>query len=176
VGGSGVLQFFSTPMELTFEDMLTFMIICSDNTATNLAIDQLGLKNINARIAAMGLKDTYFYKKVFKPAEEPMPSDQKTYGLGKTTPREIGDMLVSVDRCDLGDAELCKKMLDILKNQQYHEGVPRYIEASDTSEAPSAIAHKTGALEALRADVSIVYTKSAKILISAYTYENRDRR
>jgi beta-lactamase class A len=176
VGGSGVLRFLRAPVELTLEDVLTFMIIYSDNTATNLAIDQLGLKNINARIAAMGLKDTYFYKKVFKPAEEPMPADQKTYGLGKTTPREIGEMLASIDRCDLGNAELCRKMLDLLKNQQYREGVPRYIETSDTSEVPSGIANKTGALDALRADVSIVYTKSTKILISAYTYENSDRR
>src|SRR5262249_21913334 len=127
-------------------------------------------------IAAMGLKNTYFYKKVFKPAEEPMPSDQKIYGLGKTTPREIGEMLASVERCDLSDAALCQKMLDILKNQQYREGVPRYIETSDTCEVASAIANKTGALDAFRADVSIVYTKSAKILISAFTYENSDQR
>jgi beta-lactamase class A len=176
VGGSGALQFLLAPVELTLEDVLTFMIIYSDNTATNLVIDQLGLKNINARIAAMGLKNTWFYKKVYKPAEEPMPPDQKTYGLGKTTPREIGQMLVSIDRCDLGDAALCQKMLDILKKQQYREAVPRYIETDDTSEAPSAIASKTGALNALRADVSIVYLKGAKILISAYTCENRDQR
>lgn len=176
VGGSGTFPFLRTPIELTLEDVLTFMVIYSDNTATNLAIDQLGLKNINDRIAAMGFKNTYFYKKVFKPAEGPMPADQKTYGLGKTTAREIGEMLVSIDRCDLGDGDLCKKMLGILKNQQYREAVPRYIETSDTSEVPSAIANKTGALDALRADVALVYTKTGKILISAYTYENKDQR
>jgi beta-lactamase class A len=52
----------------------------------------------------------------------------------------------------------------------------RFIETSDTSEAPSAIANKTGALDALRADVAIVYTKSGKILVSAYTYDNADQR
>ena len=176
VGGSGTLPFLKTPVELTLEDVLTFMVIYSDNTGTNLAIDQLGLKNINDRITTMGFKNTYFYKKVFKPAEGPVPADQKTYGLGKTTAREIGEMLVSIDRCDLGDAELCKKMLGILKNQQYRESVPRYIETSDTSEVPSAIANKTGALDALRADVALVYTKNGKILISAYTYENKDQR
>jgi beta-lactamase class A len=69
-----------------------------------------------------------------------------------------------------------QKMLDILKKQQYREAIPRYIETSDTSEVPSAIANKTGALDALRADVGIVYTKNGKILISAYTYENKDQR
>ncbi|HUS18179.1 MAG TPA: serine hydrolase [Terriglobales bacterium] len=176
VGGSGTFPFLRAPIDLTLEDVLTFMVIYSDNTGTNLAIDQFGLKNINERIASMGLKNTYFYKKVFKPAEGPMPSDQKTYGLGKTTPREIGEMMESIDRCDLGDPELCKKMLDILKKQQYREAIPRYIETSDTSEVPSAIANKTGALDALRADVALVYTKNGKILISAYAYENKDQR
>jgi beta-lactamase class A len=122
VGGSGIFQFLRAPIELTLEDVLTFMVIDSDNTATNLAIDQLGLKNINDRITALGLKNTYFYKKVFKPAEGPMPADQKIYGLGKTTAREIGEMLVSIDRGDLGDAELSNKMLSILtvyRDQRY---------------------------------------------------------
>ncbi|HUR37815.1 MAG TPA: serine hydrolase [Terriglobales bacterium] len=176
VGGSGTFPFLRAPIDLTLEDVLTFMIVYSDNTGTNLAIDQLGLKNINDRIASMGLKNTYFYKKVFKPAEGPVPADQKIYGLGKTTPREIGQMIESIDRCDLGDADLCKKMLDILKKQQYREAIPRYIETSDTSEVPSAIANKTGALDALRADVALVYTKNGKILISAYAYENKDQR
>jgi beta-lactamase class A len=82
VGGSGILQFFNTPMSLTLHDDLMLMITQSDNTATNLAIDKLGLGNINAETRAMGLKDTYLYKKVFTPATEPMPADQKVYGLG----------------------------------------------------------------------------------------------
>lgn len=176
VGGSGTFPFLRPPIDLTLEDVLTFMIIYSDNTGTNLAIDQLGLKNINERIAAMGLKNTYFYKKVFKPAEGPMPDDQKKFGLGKTTPRELAEMMESIDRCDLGDAELCKKMLDILKKQQHRDAIPRYIETSDTSEVPSGIANKTGSLDALRADVALVYTKNGKIVISAFTYENKDQR
>lgn len=176
VAGSGTFPFLRPPIDLTLEDVLTFMIIYSDNTGTNLAIDQLGLNNINDRITAMGLKNTYFYKKVFKPAEGPMPADQPKFGLGKTTPRELAEMMESIDRCDLSDAELCKKMLDILKKQQYRDAIPRYIETSDTSEVPSGIANKTGSLNALRADVALVYTKNGTIVISAFTYENKDQR
>jgi beta-lactamase class A len=176
VPGSGIFPFFRTPAELTLEDVLTFMVITSDNTGTNLAIDQLGLKNINARIVSLGLKNTYLYKKVFKPAEGEMPADQKKFGLGKTTAREMALLMESIERCEVGDMDLCKKMIGILKNQQARESIPRYIEVSDTSEVPSAIANKTGALDALRADVGIVYTKSGNIIISAYTYENKDER
>jgi beta-lactamase class A len=176
VGGSGVFPFLRAPIQLTLEDTLTFMVISSDNTGTNLVIDQLGLPNINARATALGLKNTYFYKKVFKPAEGPMPPDQKKYGLGKTTAREMAKVIQSINDCEVGDPDICKKMLEMLKNQQDRNSIPRYTEFSDTSEVPSAIANKTGALNALRADVAIVYTKAGPIVISAYTYENEDQK
>jgi beta-lactamase class A len=47
VQGSGVLLFFDTPLSLTLKDVLTMMIVMSDNTATNLVIDHLGLENID---------------------------------------------------------------------------------------------------------------------------------
>ncbi|HEX3436350.1 MAG TPA: serine hydrolase, partial [Pseudacidobacterium sp.] len=87
--GSGVLMFFDTPQTLTLKDVLTMMIVVSDNTATNAAIDALGLKNIDDRIKWLGLKDTWLYKKVAKPPAGPMPPDQKQFGLGKTTAREM---------------------------------------------------------------------------------------
>ncbi|MCU1285568.1 MAG: peptidase D-alanyl-D-alanine carboxypeptidase 1 [Acidobacteriales bacterium] len=174
VGGSGIFPFLRAPIQLSLEDVLSFMVIASDNTATNLAIDQLGLANINARSKALGLKDTYFYKKVYKKAEGPMPPDQKKFGLGKTTAREMAKVITSIQNCEVGDEALCKTMLGMLKNQIYRESIPRYTETSDTSEVPSAIANKTGALDALRADVAIVYTTSGPIVISAYTYENKD--
>src|ERR1700735_1510462 len=90
VPGSGVLLFFDTPLQLTLKDTLTMMVVMSDNTATNLAIDHLGIENIDARIAKLGLKDTYLYKKVFTPSTGvAMPADQKKFGLGKTTAREM---------------------------------------------------------------------------------------
>src|SRR5260370_27633219 len=65
VQGSGVLLFFDAPLSLTLKDVLTMMVVMSDNSATNLVIDHLGLENIDARIAKLGLKDTYLFKKVF---------------------------------------------------------------------------------------------------------------
>src|SRR5207244_2209942 len=112
----------------------------------------------------------------FKPAEGPMPTDQKKFGLGKTTAREMAKVIESIHNCEVGDPEICKKLMEMLKNQQDRNSIPRYIESSDTSEVPSAIANKTGALNALRADVAIVYTKAGPIVISAYTYENQDQK
>ena len=107
MSGSGVLLFLDTPASLTLKDVLTLMVIMSDNTATNLAIDKLGLDAVNARIAWMGLKDTHLYKKIGKPASGPMPADQPKFGLGKTTPREMAAVMERIGRCELaGPGEL----------------------------------------------------------------------
>lgn len=177
VKGSGVLEFMRAPLVLTLEDVLTLMMIESDNTATNLAIDQVGLAEVNARFAALGLKNTWLYKKVYKPAEGPMPPDQKRYGLGKTTAREMGRLLKGIARCDLGDAELCRRMTEMMKAQQHRDLIPRYIEAGiDASETGSLVANKTGALDAQRSDVGIVFAPGGPFVLAAYTDDNADQR
>jgi beta-lactamase class A len=175
VQGSGILQFFDPPMTVTLKDALTFMIIESDNTATNMVVDQVGIKNVNDNITQMGLKDTYLYKKVYKPATGPMPADQKKFGLGKTTAREMAKVMESIVNCDLHDRKLCDDMLYMLRNQQYRNMVPHYIETSDTSEGLSLIGNKTGSLDEVRNDVAVIYSKSGPIVISAFTYENQDK-
>src|SRR5215472_5455550 len=184
VSGSGVLTFFDAPLTLTLKDVLTMMVIVSDNTATNLAIDRLGLEAVNARIAWMGLKDTYLYKKIMKPASGPMPADQPKFGLGKTTAREMAMVMERIGRCGLGasgeapladDAAICQVALTMLRNQFYRDTIPRYLEKLDATETGSGIASKTGSLNAVRNDVAIVAGKTGPMVISIFTYENLDK-
>ncbi|MBV9073712.1 MAG: serine hydrolase [Acidobacteria bacterium] len=175
VPGSGVFHFFDLPLTVTFKDALTFMIIETDNTATNMVIDQVGIKNVNDNITAMGLKDTYLYKKVYKPATGPMPADQKKFGLGKTTAREMGRVMESIVNCDLHEQKLCDAMLYMLRNQQVRNMIPHYIETSDTSEGLSLIGNKTGSLDEVRNDVAVVYSKAGPLVISVFTSDNQDK-
>jgi beta-lactamase class A len=184
VSGSGVLMFFDTPLTLTLKDALTMMVIVSDNTATNLAIDRFGVDTVNARIAWLGLKDTHLYKKVMKPATGPMPADQPKFGLGKTTAREMAMVMERIGRCELAgpgeapqpdDAAICQVALTMLRNQFYRNTIPRYLEKLDSSETGSGIASKTGSLNAVRNDVAIVAGKSGPMVISIFTYENDDK-
>jgi beta-lactamase class A len=184
VSGSGVLTFFDTPLTLTLKDVLTMMVIMSDNTATNMAIDRFGVDAVNARISWLGLKDTHLYKKVMKPATEPMPADQPKFGLGKTTPREMAMVMERIGRCQLagageaslpGDTAICDVALKMLKNQFYRNTVPRYLEKVDSSETGSGIASKTGSLNAVRADVAIVSGKTGPMVLSIFTYDNEDK-
>jgi len=182
VPGSGVLQQLDTPLPLTFKDALTLMIEMSDNTATNLAIDHLGLANINERVASLGLKNTYLYKKVFtpNPPGTVMPADQKRFGLGKTTPREMATLLEKFVSCDLGtpaqqaDAGLCAIALRMLQDQFYRDGIPRYLDTLPGATGNS-IANKTGALDAVRNDVAAVSSRNGMLVLSIFTFDNADK-
>ena len=179
VEGSGVLTLFDTPLTLTLKDALTMMIVVSDNTATNVAIDDLGLGNIDDRIRWMGLKNTWLYKKVFMDPVPPVPADQPKFGLGKTTAREMAAVMRRFATCDLNapgssaapterDLALCDVAVGMLKNQTEREGIPRYL-------GDLTVASKGGAVDAARNDVGIVYAKDGPIVISVFTYDNKDQ-
>lgn len=185
VPGSGVLLFFDAPKQLTLKDVLTMMIVMSDNTATNLAIDRLGVEKVDARIASLGLKNTYLYKKVFTPVPPgvTMPADYKTYGLGKTTAREMASLMTKIVTCQLGkpgeppaagDAALCAVALHMLHVQFYRNAIPRYLDGMPGATGDS-IANKTGSLNAVRVDVAAVSTKNGLVVISCFTYNNKDQ-
>jgi beta-lactamase class A len=184
VPGSGVLLFFDAPVTLTLKDVLTMMIVMSDNTAANLAMDKVGIPNVNRRLEMLGLKDTYLYKKVFTPnaAGVTMPADQKKFGLGKTTAREMASLMTKIVTCDLAeagaparatDAELCGVALHMLHVQFYRNAVPRYLDGLPGA-GGSSIANKTGSLDAVRNDVAAVSTKNGLVVISCFTYNNQD--
>ncbi|MGH9556495.1 MAG: serine hydrolase [Terriglobales bacterium] len=176
VPGSGILQFLRPGAQITLEDAIVLMMTLSDNTSTNLVIDQVGIPAVNARSAAMGLKNTYLYKKVYRKAEGPMPEDQKQFGLGKTTAREMAAALESIEACDLGDAKLCTRMIEIMKNQQFREMIARYLETADTTEVRSGVAAKLGELDDVKNEVALVYTDTGPIVISIFTWDNQDQR
>ena len=184
VQGSGVLLFFDAPLSLTLKDVLTMMVVMSDNSATNLVIDHLGIENIDARIAKLGLKDTYLYKKVFTPAPAGvvMPADQKKFGLGKTTAREMATVMTKIVRCELAelgspaqadDAKLCQVALKMLHVQFYRSAIPRYLDGMPGVTSDS-IANKTGSLDAVRNDVAAISTKNGMVVISVFTFNNKD--
>jgi beta-lactamase class A len=179
VPGSGVLLFFDTPLSLTLKDALTMMIVMSDNTATNLVIDRLGIQNIDTQIQALGLKNTWLYKRIMLPPTGPMPADQKQFGLGKTTAREMASVMTRFVTCDLGPymgpanpkpaQPLCDAAMHMLGDQFYRDGLPRYLDGRGLR-----IANKSGALDHVRNDVGVVYTRTGPVVMSEFTYDNVD--
>jgi len=125
------------------------------------------------------------YKKVYVPATAAMPPDQKKFGLGKTTAREMASVMERFATCHLAlgdsaplsdDGKICGAILHMLRNQQDRDSLPRYIETLDTSENGSAIGNKTGALNQVRNDVALISARSGPVVIAAFTWDNEDQR
>jgi beta-lactamase class A len=174
VSGSGVLLLFHAPSDINFESALAMMITQSDNTATNLVLAHVGRENVNRRLRTLGFKLTTSIRPISRPTEGDQSPELKPFGIGRTTAREMAGILEAIDRCDLGDARLCAKMIDLLEHQFWRNCIPHYLEDADTTEVASHVANKTGSLDHVRNDVAIVYTKDGPIIVSAFTYDNAD--
>jgi beta-lactamase class A len=161
VGGAGVLQDLSDGLRLTLRDAVTLMIIVSDNTATNLALDVLTADAVNARMEALGLKETRSMRKVFGGGDsrEGLKPENKRFGLGRSTPREMVALLEKLERGEVVSPAASREMIELLKRQQFHDGIGRSLKGV-------TVANKPGALDALRSDVGVVYTPRGRIALA----------
>jgi beta-lactamase class A len=135
-------------MSLTLRDVCTLMTVVSDNTATNMIIEHLGIETINHRMRSLGLPRTTLNRKSFSPDTSSLLSTK--YGLGVTTPNEMLSLLTRLAEGKIGDAETSADILSLLEKQQYRDGIPRCLPAD------WKYAGKTGSVNPVRNDVGIV--------------------
>lgn len=172
VPGSGVLtQHFSDGVAFPLKDAVRLMIVFSDNTATNLVLDQIGIPSTNERMAKLGLKGTKINAKVFKGTTTSIdPAATKKFGLGSTTAREMVELLELIDAGKVVSPESCKEMLGHLKACDDKEKMTRFLPPG------TVVAHKSGSVSASKTDAGIIYTKSGPVALCVMTDENDDKR
>jgi beta-lactamase class A len=166
VGGSGILPEFSEGLRLTLRDAVTLMMVLSDNTATNLVIDTFGADAVNARMESLGLKDTRLMRRVFGGGEsaEGRKEENKRFGLGRTSPREMVMLLEKLERGEVINAAASREMLDLMKREQGTNGIWR-----QQWRVPKAT--KSGALDALRSNIGIIYHPRGRIALAITCHE-----
>jgi beta-lactamase class A len=177
VQGSGILQDLSDGLILPLRDAITLMIVLSDNTATNMVIDSLGIEAVNARMEKLGLLQTKLFKKVFLPPLKPTP-EQKRFGLGVTTPSDMLRLLEMLARGQVVDQASSETMISILKKQRDRDQIPRFISYTDLGQTSGGvqIADKTGALDMVRNDVGLIITQKGTYLLAIFTWNSPDTR
>src|SRR5205807_1756624 len=96
--GSGVLtDHFSDGATFPLRDAVRLMIAFSDNTATNLVLDKVGIAAVNKRMEAWGFHDTRINAKVFRGSTTSVdPARSKRFGLGSTTAREMAGLFEEI--------------------------------------------------------------------------------
>lgn len=171
VQGSGILTpNFSDGATFPLKDAVRLMIVFSDNTATNMVLDQIGLPATNARMEKLGFKNTKINAKVFKPETRIDQEFGKKYGLGSTTAKEMVQLLELMDAGKVVSPEACKEMLGHLKACDDKEKIVRFLPAG------TVVAHKTGSVNASKTDAGIIYTKSGPVALCVLTDGNTDQR
>jgi beta-lactamase class A len=172
VPGSGVLtQHFSDGATFPLKDAVRLMIVFSDNTATNMVLDRIGLASTNARMEKLGFKNTKVHAKVFKASTTTLDKARSDkFGLGSTTARETVQLLELLDAGKLASPEACKEMLGHLRACDDKEKLVRFLPAG------TAVAHKTGSVTAAKTDAGILYLKSGPVVVCVLTDKNEDTR
>lgn len=160
-GGSGVLPELSDGLRLTLRDCVNLMMVVSDNTATNMVLDYLTTDAVNARMEALGFKQTRIMRRIggggeSKEGKEP---DNKRFGLGATTPHEMVQILEKLNRGEIISPVASKEMIDLMKREQVRYAIGRTI-----WDVP--MASKYGALDNLRSAIGIIYSKRGKIAMA----------
>ncbi len=110
-GGSGVLNTLTDGgSALSLEDYAVYMIVHSDNTATNVLIDELGMSEINALSASLGAPGTRLQRKMIRP-EASARGDENL-----STPRDAATIMERIATCALPmSAAACARVREILE-------------------------------------------------------------
>jgi beta-lactamase class A len=165
-GGTGVLQGLQLGLQPTLHDLLTLMIIVSDNTATNMLIDIVGQDAINAYFQQLGLSQTKLVGKLQLP-DHKQNEVQRRGVRNSTCAADMLGLLMRLEYRELLPDDLTKIAIDILKRQQFTEALSRYLptDAGLFDDYVTA-ASKGGCLRGLWHDAGIVYDKNYTPLYS----------
>ena len=165
VQGAGNLQFLSPGIQLPVYDLITLMIIQSDNTATNLLIDLLGLDEINKFMEQIGMENSCLGRKLMiYPVTE---FDCQNY----ITASDTSLLMKKIATGQLISRNSCQHMIRILKQQQIRNGLPAYLPASSNEiigVLPTwELANKTGWDADHQHDAGILYVNQRSVTITA---------
>ena len=127
VGGTGVLQNMSDGTQLTYREIIQYMIDDSDNTAANIIIDQLGgFDLINNKIKSLGANDTELKRKMMDTAALDSGVDNLT------SARDLGLTLKKLYNHELVSRTSDDEMLSILQKNQNHNKLSKLLPSAAT--------------------------------------------
>lgn len=171
VGGSGVIQHFTPGTKMSLQDIILLMIIQSDNTATNMMIDLVGVEKIQETMKAAGMDKSTFYNKLMISAEG------RTH-FNMLNANDVANLLVGLADGKVVSRKASSEMVDIMKKQQIRDCLPEKFPSpySDTYDEHIAweFANKTGWVPGLRHDAGVLYTNGRRVVISAFSKDEDD--
>ncbi|NEN92305.1 MAG: serine hydrolase [Okeania sp. SIO3H1] len=156
--GSGDMQFRRPGTKYTALQTATKMIVISDNTATNMLIEALGGSEVlNQLFQSWGLKDTTI--------NDSLPD---LSGTNTTTPKDLINLISQVNQGGLVSLKSRDRLFRIMERTRNDSLLPRGIGRG------SIIAHKTGNLKSVLADVGMIDLLNGKRYLLAVLVKRPD--
>lgn len=174
IGGSGVLKFLQHKAVLSLHDIAMFMIALSDNTATNILIDRLGMDRINRTARDIGCVSTDLRTRIDFDA-----IGNDIARLAVSTAADFGLAMQQIAAGSLFSESASRFIRSVMSTQQHLEMIPRYLPynqyAGDLGLAEEiSVANKTGFFPGFRGDVAIVRAGDADFVIALFAENCRD--
>jgi beta-lactamase class A len=150
--------------QITLRDLATMMVAVSDNSATNVLIDRVGMDNVNAFLKAQGLHETKLRRKMM---------DLKAAGEGRenvSTPNEMLNLLQALYRGEILNKEMTADFFKVLSTHK-ESFIPRDL-PDDLK-----MANKPGELEGVRNDSGVIFVDKRPYILcvmTAYLHRERD--
>ena len=189
--GSGILPYFQGGLNPTFRDLLTLMMIISDNTGTDMNVELLGGPQvIENTMHQLGLTDIYFklnckdfLKALFPPEIADLPLEERRAWLevndivrdstslsrgpdnNVSTPIAMTRLVTMLFKGEIVDGEIKDELIDILLKQQYNDRLPRFLPNG------TLFAHKTGTVAGIRNDSGVIYMgENNHVAVTLFTW------
>jgi len=134
-------------------DLMYDMITVSSNLATNILIELVGAKSVTSTMRDLGANNIDVLRGV---------EDIKAYELGlsnSTTARDLMIIMKSIANYSAGSVEDSRQMIEILKDQQFNDMIPKYFPKN------VEVAHKTGSITGVHHDAAIVYVPDGRSFV-----------
>ncbi|MFJ7951744.1 serine hydrolase [Lysinibacillus sp. NPDC096418] len=147
---------------ITIYELLVWMIVTSDNTATNVLIDLIGMDTLNKYFRQIGLKQTKIQRKMMDFERLAKSFDNMT------TARDMAHIFTRIYRTELLTPSFSSLVIEILSRQRVYDSLKRYL-VDDVK-----MAHKTGGLDTVDHDVGIIYSDTKDYIIGVFVTEVTD--
>lgn len=170
VPGSGIMtQHFNAGAVLSLHTIARLMITYSDNTATNIVLDQIGIGSVAQTMSDIGFPETQIHSKVFRRDTSIALERSQKYGLGSTTAKDMVALFERLHHKTLLSPESCDAILAHLATCDDKSKLARKLPAG------AKLFHKTGAVNECRTDAGLLQTPQGMIAIAVLTNNNRDK-
>jgi beta-lactamase class A len=170
VPGSGVLTYhFSDGATFPLVDAVHLMITYSDNTATNLVLDAIGIGSTAATMEKLGFPNTKIHSKVYRRDTSVFPERSKVFGLGSTTAADMVKLFDDLHAKKLVDEKASEAMWNHLLTCDDKDKFPRLLPPN------VKIAFKTGSVDQSRTCAGVIETKGGPVALCVLTTDNEDQ-